>query len=202
LDTKELVQGTEYYAVATAQSMQAEFPELHGGGCSWECTDGNGATIERCNYEHAPGTLSGSHPEDGCSCKQVGTCMCGKAGPGTGDASGTAPMGCFQCGRGQFVRRHPYDLDSVEGDGLVGQEVKVVVADVCPYGPNYKWCPAAPGETNAAGAVNHLDFATPPWSADFAYVNNFFVFSLEPCPELLLHRMQNKSTCPSAASLR
>eukprot|EP00446_Apocalathium_sp_SHHI-4_P042759 CAMPEP_0177342054 /NCGR_PEP_ID=MMETSP0368-20130122/26838_1 /TAXON_ID=447022 ORGANISM="Scrippsiella hangoei-like, Strain SHHI-4" /NCGR_SAMPLE_ID=MMETSP0368 /ASSEMBLY_ACC=CAM_ASM_000363 /LENGTH=272 /DNA_ID=CAMNT_0018803395 /DNA_START=55 /DNA_END=873 /DNA_ORIENTATION=+ len=196
LDTRELVQGTEYFAVASAQAMQADFDtEAHGGGCSWECQTASGTKIDRCTYEHPPGTLSNSAPLDGCSCKQVGACMCGKAGVGAGPASGTAPMGCFTCGRGHFLQRNPYQLDSADGHKLKGTEIKVVVADVCPYGPNYKWCPAVPGEQNAAGARNHFDFATKP---DVKYDNNFFVFTPEACSDELLHRMRNATSCPAS----
>jgi len=190
------VKGTEYYAVASAQAMQADFPEeLHGGGCRWECRNGGGRPIERCEYDHPKGTLSNSVPRDGCSCVQKGSCMCGKAGSDAGEAIGTAPMGCFTCGRGQFLQMTPYDMGNPEGHVLIGEEVKVVVADVCPYGPNYMWCPAKAGEVNAAGAKNHLDFATPPPGR---YNNNFFVFTVEPCSEELMQRMRNNSSCPES----
>jgi len=197
LDTKALVEGTGYFAVASAQSMQAEFPDLHGGGCSFKCQKADGTPIDRCEYVHPPNTFSGASAKDGCSCVQVGTCMCGKAGAGTGQPNSTAPMGCFTCGRGRFVQRNPYELSlPPDSNGLIGPEIKVVVADVCPYGPNEQWCPPRAGEANAVGALNHLDFATAPPIG--AYFNNFFVFSPEPCPEILLQRTRATSTCPAS----
>lgn len=196
LDTRELVKGTEYYAVASAQAMQADFSaDLNGGGCKWECRTENGTEIDRCTYKHPEGTLSGAVPIDGCSCRQIGACMCGKACSGAGPKSGTAAMGCFTCGRGHFLSRHPYELNATHADNLIGKEIKVVVVDVCPYGPNSIWCPALPGETNAVGARNHLDFATPP---PF-HKNNFFVFTPEACSDILVERMLTRTTCPITA---
>lgn len=197
LDTRELVSGTEYFAVASAQSMQPDFPQgPQYGGCGWKCQLRDGTPVDRCNYTHPPGTMSGSTTVDGCSCVQTGTCMCGQAGNGTAAANGTARMGCFTCGRGRFVRRTPYALDDNTTNELMGEEIKVVVADVCPYGPNSKWCPARPGEANAVDVENHLDFATRP--AVEGFNNNFFVFTPEACPELLERRMQSKTTCPAS----
>lgn len=196
LDTRELVSGTEYYAVASAQSMQPDFPEgPHYLGCGWECKSGDGTPVDRCDYRHPPGTMSGAAPEDGCSCVQTGTCMCGRAGEDAAVASGTARMGCFTCARGHFLRRTPYALDDDSASELTGEEIKVVVADVCPYGPNNKWCPARPGEVNAVDLKNHLDFATRPDIDGFN--NNFFVFTPEPCPEMLVERMMGKTSCPT-----
>mmetsp|Transcript_10333 Transcript_10333/g.29431 ORF Transcript_10333/g.29431 Transcript_10333/m.29431 type:complete len:266 (-) Transcript_10333:132-929(-) len=197
LDTRELVNGTEYFAVASAQAMQDEFPlELHGGGCGWTCKNGDGSPVDRCLYDHPNGTLSGSVPRDGCSCVQEGSCMCGKAGNRTDDDDDTAQMGCFTCGRGHFLRKTPYGMNDPDAHVILGGEIRVVVADVCPYGPNYKWCPGVPGEVNTAGTKNHLDFATRP---KFRYDNNFFVFTPEPCSELLIERMRNMTTCPDSS---
>mmetsp|Transcript_20316 Transcript_20316/g.44329 ORF Transcript_20316/g.44329 Transcript_20316/m.44329 type:complete len:278 (+) Transcript_20316:253-1086(+) len=196
LNTVELVRGTDYFAVASAQAMQAVFPDdVWGAECRWECQTASGESIERCDFQHPPGSMSMSKPVAGCSCRQIGACMCGKAGPNAGPQTGTAPMGCFQCGRGQFLKRHPYHLTMANGHETVGETIKVVVADICPYGPNTKWCPGVAGETNAVGVKNHLDFATMPQGVD--YKNNFFVFTPEPCDNVLMDRMHNMTTCPS-----
>mmetsp|Transcript_49751 Transcript_49751/g.105952 ORF Transcript_49751/g.105952 Transcript_49751/m.105952 type:complete len:299 (-) Transcript_49751:687-1583(-) len=197
LNTAELVRGTEYYAVASAQAMQSVY-EPSTGGCSWECHDMWGQLVDQCHYEHPEGSLLHSKPIQGCWCKQVGACWCGKASPQAGMNSGTAPMGCFQCGRGHFLKRHPYELHMMDGHELVGQEIKVVVADACPYGPNSQWCPGQVGDGNALGVQNHLDFATAPPFPEEEFKNNFFVFTPEPCSLELQQRMLGAAQkCPA-----
>lgn len=197
IDTRDLVKETGYYAVASAQAMQSTFAQVYGG-CTWECRNADGTLVDRCTFvQRENGTLAGSQPLNGCSCRQIGSCMCGKAGNGTGTRSGVAAMGCFTCGKGRFLHGNPYTMNEPGSQDLWGDEVKVVVADVCPYGPNYMWCPAVAGERNAAGMVNHFDFATRPPQP--TYNNNFFVFTPEPCPAVIVRRMWMNSTCPALA---
>eukprot|EP00404_Azadinium_spinosum_P032619 CAMPEP_0180577162 /NCGR_PEP_ID=MMETSP1037_2-20121125/11793_1 /TAXON_ID=632150 /ORGANISM="Azadinium spinosum, Strain 3D9" /LENGTH=285 /DNA_ID=CAMNT_0022594903 /DNA_START=145 /DNA_END=998 /DNA_ORIENTATION=+ len=76
------------------------------------------------------------------------------------------------------------------------EEIHVVVADICPYGSNVQWCPGAPGDANACGMENHLDFADPPRSID----NNFFVFTPEECSPELKERFASQNTPCSASA--
>merc|ERR1719336_801205 len=120
MDTAKLVAGTDYYSVASAESMQSLFSEY--GSCCW----------------------------------------CGKAGPSCGHGSGTAPMGCFGCAKGRFLRRQPYPGRIRASDTIFAREIKMVVADICPHRGNDAWCPERPGKPNTFGAKNHFDFAAPP----------------------------------------
>eukprot|EP00931_Biecheleriopsis_adriatica_P049769 TRINITY_DN2879_c0_g1_i1.p1 TRINITY_DN2879_c0_g1~~TRINITY_DN2879_c0_g1_i1.p1 ORF type:complete len:250 (+),score=57.69 TRINITY_DN2879_c0_g1_i1:53-751(+) len=152
IKTADLVQGTPYYNVASAQAM-------------W------------------------------LNCKSHGNCMCGKSGGG----SGTAPMGCFTCARGRFLRSaYGYKGGRLLGEmdsAFASEEIIVVVGDLCPYDGNERWCPEKAGEKNSYGSLNHLDFSHPPEGI----VNNNFVFTPTACPDDLRHRyLQMAGHCGEA----
>jgi len=132
-------------------------------------------------------------------------CWCGKASSADGHSTGTAPMGCFQCAKGRFTARKPsyalaasqemsaseIELEAASGSGFASQEIHVVVADLCPHTGNEHWCPAQPGQTNAVGSKNHLDFSHPPSGID----NNYFVFTPTECSDELKARMRSQAKC-------
>lgn len=187
VNTAVLVQGLNYTVVASAQAMQDEFPEA-GATCTWECTDGIGQPVDRCRHT-ACGTSDGA-PIDGCSCKQVGSCWCGEASVRS-PSMGTAALGCYTCAKGRFISKRPYSSNPNGDMNFVSMELNLVVADICPYGSNAKWCPAKAGEVNACGEHNHLDFSQYPSGID----NHYFVFSPAECSTELKHRFSEMSQC-------
>lgn len=108
-------------------------------------------------------------------------CYCGEASPAA-TRLGVAPMGCFTCARGRFLRRSPYGGEAESG--FASKEIKIVVSDVCPGDPS-GWCQAHPGDVNFVGEKNHFDFSVPPLGID----NNYFVFTVEECSPELHQRM-------------
>jgi len=190
VDTVKLVKGTGYIAVASAQSMQSLYTSY--GGCGAECHDETGKQVESCEYSQCASNTA----KQGCKCKQVGACWCGQSSPEIVASTGTASMGCFSCARARFLRERPYNSDSanpVEDSEFVGEEVKIVVADSCPYAPNSQWCPARPGDVNSCGMKNHFDFTAYP--AGLSIDNNFVVFTPEPCSAELQQRINATSKC-------
>mmetsp|Transcript_38718 Transcript_38718/g.97317 ORF Transcript_38718/g.97317 Transcript_38718/m.97317 type:complete len:280 (-) Transcript_38718:224-1063(-) len=188
VDTSKLVEGTDYFAVASAQAMQPVYTSY--GGCGWECHDESGNEVEFCEYSQC----ASNNAARGCRCKQVGACWCGQASPANNTSTGTASMGCFSCARARFLRTRPYLGGSNTSDAeFVGEEIKVVVADACPHAPNSQWCPARPGDVNSCGLKNHLDFTAYP--AGLGIDNNFVVFTPEPCSDELQQRISATSKC-------
>lgn len=187
VDTRALVAGTGYYSVASAQSMQNIMYGVHT--CTWQCSP-----TPYCQWAGG-GFGSDGHPTNGCKCRQVGDCMCGK-GKGGG---GTASMGCFSCGKGRFIKKTPYSQASVDVKDYLTAEIDIVVSDICPYGSNAQWCPGKPGYVNACGQNNHLDFSDPPAGIN----NNYFVFSPAPCSATILSRAKSmmKHPCQSILEL-
>jgi len=191
VDTVKLVEGTGYIAVASAQAMQPVYDENYGG-CGWECHDETGQSVELCEYSQCASNTAAQ----GCTCRQVGACWCGQASSTNNASTGTASMGCFSCAKARFLSERPYGGNSEhvgEGEDFVGEELKVVVADACPYGPNSQWCPARPGDVNSCGLKNHFDFTVYP--AGLGIDNNFVVFTPEPCSEELQQRIAASSKC-------
>lgn len=184
VDTRDLVAGTNYYVVASAQSMQSVFEAPHS--CKWECS----GSQNKCQWTGG-GNGSDGHPDrEGCSCRQVGDCMCGQSGSGSG---GTARLGCFTCAKGRFLRHTPYDSTPVDDTDFITEEINLIVGDICPYGSNAQWCPGKEGDVNAAGKENHLDFTNPPAGAGN---NNYFAFSPSPCSAQLIARAKQIMQLP------
>lgn len=170
IDTHALVAGTPYHNVASAQSM-------------WQNCNGNGA------------------------------CWCGKAGGG----GGTTGMGCLSCAKGRFLRsgygekgKALYSLEESESleesaseseddvdSPFMSEEIIVVVGDLCPHPGNEDWCPTSPGQKNAYGSFNHLDFSHYPNSVPHSrsIPNKNFVFSRIECPKDLRDRYWGMSRC-------
>lgn len=188
IDTRELVKGTNYIVVASAQAMQSIYPSDFP--CQWDCEE-NGKKVDRCPYSKCGNGGDGQAIGD-CTCKQIGPCWCGSSHP-EAPMQGTASMGCFTCGKGRFVRKRPYWND-VDAEAFATDEIHIVVGDVCPYGSNAKWCPAQPGDVNACGMKNHLDFVEYPAEG---LDNNFFHFSPAPCSAELQQRFAQLSKCPA-----
>eukprot|EP00927_Polykrikos_kofoidii_P079817 TRINITY_DN76651_c0_g1_i1.p1 TRINITY_DN76651_c0_g1~~TRINITY_DN76651_c0_g1_i1.p1 ORF type:complete len:234 (-),score=15.28 TRINITY_DN76651_c0_g1_i1:125-826(-) len=180
VDTRALVAGTGYHSVASAQSMQSVFSGGHT--CTWRCSSGS-----YCQWTGG-GHGGDGHPTGGCTCRQDGDCMCGKGQGG----SGTASLGCFSCGKGRFIKKTPYSSDDVDVTDYASPEIHVVVADICPYGSNAQWCPGRPGDVNACGQKNHLDFSDPPAGIN----NNYFVFSPAPCSATIISRARSMMKHP------
>ncbi|CAE8694135.1 unnamed protein product [Polarella glacialis] len=186
VNTSQLVDGLDYTVVASAQSMQTEFVE---GECSWECTDGQGLRVESCAVTSCGNWSDGGLVGD-CSCRQVGNCWCGLASSQRASGTGTAALGCFTCAKGRFLKKQPYS-DQPEDPDFASPELNLVVADICPYGSNAKWCPGTPGATNVCGERNHLDFTATPEGIN----NNFFVFSPAECSDEIKDRFATMSHC-------
>ena len=144
VDTARLVAGTDFYAVASAEAMQAQ-----GVGDGHYCTR---------------------------------------------DASGPTGMGCLSCARGKFLWYHPgnYPLGAWKGSSLFRREIKIVVADTCPYAGNEAWCPGRQGpSTNTFGVKHHFDFASPPGKHD----NYYFAWKKMECPNYIKRRYARLSRC-------
>ncbi|CAE7535282.1 egl5 [Symbiodinium natans] len=120
-----------------------------------------------------------------------GCCWC--QGPGGG--YGTMGLGCFSCAKGRFLHSayglKGHSLKSLEKSGFASEEIVIVVADLCPYQGNERWCPERPGQRNDYGAHNHLDFSHPPPGID----NHNFVFTPIECPHDLRERYNALSRC-------
>lgn len=188
VNTAELVRGLNYTAVASAQAMQPDFPA--GSSCTWECQDGLGHKADHCPHKSCGGNADG-RPIGGCSCKQVGSCWCGQANEPRAAGTGTAALGCFTCAKGRFIRKRPYTSDPEHDTSFASPELHLVVADICPYGSNAKWCPGTPGDVNVCGEKNHLDFTDVPPGID----NHFFIFSPAECSKEILERFEKLSRC-------
>lgn len=165
LNSADLVRGTPYHNVASAQSM-------------W------------------------------LGCKDHGNCWCGKSGGG----AGTTGMGCFQCGKGRFLRsaygrlNHALFASQLEahegseedaGSPFATDEVIFVVGDLCPTLGNDDWCPRHPGQRNAYGSLHHFDFSHYPKIIDHpgSVANLNFVWSPTDCPGELKGRFYRLSQC-------
>lgn len=118
-------------------------------------------------------------------------CWCGKAGPGCGHHTGTAPMGCTACAKGRFIRKLPYQAPMDLHEPLFHKEFNVVVADICPHQGNEAWCPPAAGHENTFGSKNHFDWASPPPGFD----NYYFAFTPAPCSAEIQGRLSRMSQC-------
>lgn len=118
-----------------------------------------------------------------------GCCWCG----GSGGGRGTMGMGCFSCAKGRFLRNRNglSSPGSAYRSGFASKEIIVVVADLCPYQGNERWCPKWPGQRNQYGSRNHMDFSHPPHGID----NNNFVFTPIRCPHDLSKRYHQMSRC-------
>jgi len=165
----------DYYVVAAAQSMMT--PYIDDDGKERTCG------VENCtgNCEFGPGScVSGQCDRSGCECDQKGDCWCGR-GTAPKEGTETASMGCFTCAKARFLEALPWSPDSCSPDptAFVGDEIKLLVIDACPYGANAQWCPKSPGDVNQCGMQNHIDFAGPPEGIN----NNYIVFTPEPCSD-------------------
>jgi len=162
----------DHYVVAAAQSMMSPY------------IDDNSAT-QKCEAASCTGDCdvtckAGSCDSSQCNCQQDGNCWCGR-GTAPKENTNTASMGCFSCAKARFLEAIPYNDQACSPDytSFVGEEIKVLVIDACPYGANAKWCPKTPGDKNQCGMENHLDFAGPPAGID----NNYIVFTPVPCSD-------------------
>jgi len=203
VDAADVVKGTDYIVVAAAQSMMGHFSQQFAG-CEWSCKDGSGKAVSECELSQCAsngGHGDGEGAKDGCSCRQDGSCWCGLTSASFGEVAatsidGTAQLGCFTCAKGRFTRQRPYGKDDFSDNNaneFASEEVKIVVADSCPYGANPTWCPAKPGDKNICGEVNHIDFDHSKLPAGVN--NNYFVFQVEPCAEKLRQNFANFDGC-------
>ena len=84
-----------------------------------------------------------------------------------------APLGCFACAKGRFLNAK---------NELSGDEIDIVVDNLCAHNTNPTNCPAVPGEKNKSkNQENHLDFVSLPKGVH----NHMFAFTPAPCSSAL-----------------
>ncbi|OLQ07812.1 von Willebrand factor A domain-containing protein 8 [Symbiodinium microadriaticum] len=158
VNTAQLVRGTPYYNVASAQSM---WLNCGGTGSCWcgQSGGGGGTTGMGC-FSCAKGRFLRS------SYGTRGKALWALLEEEKEETSSTA-----------FITEN-------SSSPFASGEIVIVVGDLCPSAGNEDWCPKSPGRRNTYGSFHHLDFSHYPWNIDTrrSVPNLNFVFSRMECP--------------------
>ena len=168
INTAQLVEGTPYYSVASAQAM---WRDCGGTGNCW-CgqSGGGGGTVGMGCFTCAKGRFL--HNAYGTRGRALWALV--------EETSETAAAGSLNA-------TSPF----------ASHEIILIVGDLCPHAGNEDWCPRSPGRRNAYGSFHHLDFSHYPGSIDTrrGVPNLNFVFNMIECPHDLWERQRRLSRC-------
>lgn len=171
VNTAQLVRGTPYYNVASAQSM---WLNCGGTGSCWcgQSGGGGGTTGMGC-FSCAKGRFLRS------SYGTRGKALWALLEEEKEETSSTA-----------FITEN-------SSSPFASGEIVIVVGDLCPSAGNEDWCPKSPGRRNTYGSFHHLDFSHYPWNIDTrrSVPNLNFVFSRMECPHEIRERQRHLSRC-------
>ena len=171
INTAQLVQGTHYYNVASAQAM---WRNCGGTGNCWCGQSGGGG-----------GTLG------------MGCFTCGK-GRFLRTSYGTrGHPGLVQEETNESIHESIHEISNLTWSPFASKEITFIVGDLCPHAGNEDWCPRSPGQRNDYGSYHHLDFSHYPRHIDLSHgvPNLNFVFNIVECPHELRARQQRMSRC-------
>ena len=168
INTAELIRGTHYYNVASAQAM---WRDCGGTGSCWCGQSGGGG-----------GTVG------------MGCFTCAK-GRFLHSAYGTRGRALWALN--QETSESTSASTSNTTSPFASEEITLIVGDLCPHAGNEDWCPKAAGRRNTYGSFHHLDFSHYPPSIDTRHSvpNLNFVFNIIECPHDLWERQRRQSRC-------